>query len=65
MTITYHDGFAFKPKRCDYCGRLFWLEYYDTPNDTSNGVGIWKYKCKCKKCLKGEKLTADIRGVKE
>lgn len=28
MTITYKDGFAFIPKRCDKCHRLFWFEPY-------------------------------------
>lgn len=28
MTITYADGFAIIPKRCEECKRLFWLEAY-------------------------------------
>lgn len=51
MTITYHDGFAIKPKRCDKCGRVFWLEFYDY-NYKTFAVGHYIKNCVCKKCLK-------------
>lgn len=51
MTITYNDSFAFLPKRCDICNRLFIFEGY---NVSYKEVGIERYdlkQIKCKKCL--------------
>gem|GEM_PF-4352461 len=47
MTITYKDGFALIPKRCDKCHRLFWLEPYSV---YYKEVGIEHYSLKQIKC---------------
>lgn len=52
MTITRWDKYAFLPKRCDYCNRLFWLEPY---NILVKEVGIEHFPLKqvmCKECDK-------------
>lgn len=51
MTITKYDRFAYTPKRCDKCNRLFWFEHYDI---YYKEVGIEHYSLKhikCKKCI--------------
>lgn len=48
MTITYADGYAIIPKRCDDCGRLFWLEPYYT---YTKFVGIGQHALKQTRCL--------------
>jgi len=51
MTITYYDGVAILPKRCDICNRLFWLEPYNTFYITV-GVGCDSLEMiKCKNCV--------------
>lgn len=49
MTITYNDGFAFLPKRCSICNRLFIFEEYDIYYKM---VGIECYSLKQIKCVK-------------
>lgn len=48
MTITHADGYAFIPKRCDDCRRLFWLEPYYT---YTRFVGIGQVALKQTMCL--------------
>ena len=58
MTITKYDGFAFIPKRCKRCNRLFWLESYSI---YYKEVGIGHYSLKqieCKECMKNENQIA-------
>lgn len=53
MTITYNDSFAFLPKRCDICNRLFIFEGY---NIFYKEVGIERYdlkQIKCRRCSNG------------
>lgn len=53
MTIITADKYAFIPKRCNICNRLFWLEPYFIYYEI---VGIEYHslkQIKCKKC-KGE-----------
>ncbi len=48
--ITYYDGIAVLPKRCDICNRLFWLEPYNIFYKT---VGVESRSLKqieCKNC---------------
>lgn len=52
MTITYHDGFAIKPKKCDKCGRVFWLEFYDYDYSSRYGINRSIKEYVCKKCVK-------------
>lgn len=50
MTLTYADGFAFIPKRCNCCNRLFWFESFYV---FYRAVGIENYslkQIKCKRC---------------
>jgi phage FluMu protein Com len=50
MTIMYADSFAFMPKKCNKCSRLFWLEPYFI---SYREVGIEHYPLKqirCKHC---------------
>jgi len=60
MTLMKHDGFAIVPKRCTKCGRLFWLEFYDT-SVSLVGIGLITYtmikckECKDKECKRQEK----------
>ena len=49
MTITYYDSFAFLPKRCDICNRLFIFEGY---NIFYTRVGIEEYDLKRIRCKK-------------
>lgn len=52
MTITYYDGVAILPKRCDICNRLFWLEPYNIFYMTV-GIESRSLECiKCKNCVK-------------
>ena len=58
MTITRWDGFAFVPKRCDICNRLFWLEPYDY---FTREVGIEYYPLRfyiCKECKNQTQVTS-------
>lgn len=51
MTITYYDGVAILPKRCDICNRLFWLEPYNIFYMTV-GIESRSLECiKCKNCI--------------
>lgn len=66
MTITYYDGVAILPKRCDICNRLFWLEPYNIFYKT---VGIENYSLKytqCKHCIgkPNSVLALSIKGGK-
>ena len=56
MKITYYDKFAWMPKRCEVCNKLFWLEWY---NYRVKLVGIEAYPLEipmCKSCIKKKKL---------
>ena len=60
MTITDKDGFAFLPKRCDKCNRLFWFEPYWV---YYKEVGIERYSLKQIKCKNhGECKGGDSNG---
>lgn len=59
MTITYNDSFAFLPKRCDICNRLFVFEMY---NYFYVEVGIDRHSqkwIKCKRCIRGGKESGE------
>ena len=56
MTITYYDKFAFLPKRCSKCNRLFIFEeyniYYKMVIDD-----CWDIKqIKCRICVDKDKI---------
>ena len=47
MTITYYDKFAFLPKRCNKCNRLFIFEEYNIYYKmAAYGWDIKQIKCK-------------------
>jgi len=55
MTLTFFDKFAFLPKRCSVCNRLFIFESY---NIFYKEVGIEHYPLKmikCKNCCEKER----------
>lgn len=53
MTITNHDGFAFLPKRCNTCNRLFWLEEYDIHYKEIPYIYYYDLKqIECMQCVK-------------
>lgn len=54
MTITYCDKFAFKPKRCWKCNKLFWLEPYYIREATVSPFGIVSY-IYCSECGEASK----------
>lgn len=56
MTITYYDKFAFIPKRCNKCNRLFIFEGY---NIYYKQVGFEYFdlkQIKCKNCIDKDKI---------
>ena len=56
MTITYYDKFAFTPKRCNKCNRIFIFEGY---NIYYKQVGIECFdlkQIKCKNCIDKNKI---------
>ena len=59
MTITYNDGFAFLPKRCDICNRLFIFEPYNCFY-TEVGIDCFSLKwIKCKMCIRDGKESGE------
>ena len=56
MTITRYDRYAFMPKRCDKCNRLFVFEPY---NIYYKQVGYECFDLKQIKC----KICSDKKGV--
>lgn len=56
MTITYYDKFAFIPKRCNKCNRLFIFEGYNIYYKQV-GFGYFDLKqIKCKNCINKNKI---------
>lgn len=51
MTITRYDKFAFLPKRCDVCRRLFIWEFYNVKYRFLISLD----EIHCKECIKKEK----------
>lgn len=55
MTITYYDKFAFLPKRCSKCNRLFIFEEYNIYYKMA--TYDWDIKqIKCKNCVDKDKI---------
>lgn len=55
MTITYYDKFAFLPKRCNKCNRLFIFEEYNIYYK----MAIYDFdlkQIKCKNCVDKDKI---------
>lgn len=51
MTITYYDKFAFFPKRCSKCNRLFIFEEYNIYYKI-----VTLKQIKCKNCVDKDKI---------
>lgn len=61
MTISKYDKYAFTPKRCNKCNRLFVFEPY---NIYYRQVGIESFNLKqieCKKCSDGKKVSKCVQ----
>lgn len=55
MTLSYYDKFAFLPKRCNKCNRLFWLEWYSSfVKPFPNEADFYNHLL-CKKCYNRKK----------